>query len=172
MLKRSFYYFSLIYHCNIIECKVPEPLENCWDWFWARGVRSVGPVRFSGRFCSGLRSQEDILYHFKIGRPCPFLNGKVCPTATSEAGEIDGSVYHGLRSHWAQHQHGTSSDLEHIDMERSNDTEHIDFKHIYLGAQRRHGVQQWHGAKRHRVQRHGSKILAADILDVAATKWR
>jgi hypothetical protein len=32
------------------------------------------------------RSQEDIPYHFRIGRPCPFLNGEVCPPATSKAG--------------------------------------------------------------------------------------
>jgi hypothetical protein len=31
-------------------------------------------------------SQENLPYHFRIGRPCPFLNGKVCPSATSEAG--------------------------------------------------------------------------------------
>jgi hypothetical protein len=30
--------------------------------------------------------KEDIPYHFKIGRPCPFKNGKVCLRATSEAG--------------------------------------------------------------------------------------
>jgi hypothetical protein len=28
----------------------------------------------------------DIPYHFKIGRPCPFKNSKVCLRATSEAG--------------------------------------------------------------------------------------
>jgi hypothetical protein len=39
-----------------------------------RGVRSVGPVRRAGRFCSGLRGRriEDIPYHFKKGMVCQF----------------------------------------------------------------------------------------------------
>jgi hypothetical protein len=32
------------------------------------------------------KAQEDILYHVKKGMVCQFLNGKVCPPATSEAG--------------------------------------------------------------------------------------
>jgi hypothetical protein len=32
------------------------------------------------------RSQEDIPYHFTIGKPCHFKTGKVCPFATSKAG--------------------------------------------------------------------------------------
>jgi hypothetical protein len=33
---------------------------------------------------SEVAGSEDIQYHFKIGRPRPFLNDKVCPPAASE----------------------------------------------------------------------------------------
>jgi hypothetical protein len=34
-----------------------------------------------GRLVPASEVAEDIPYHFKIGRPCPFYNGKVCPPA-------------------------------------------------------------------------------------------
>jgi hypothetical protein len=47
----------------------------------------LGPVRFAGRFCSGLRGRRRT-YHaiLKLADHVLFKNGKICPPATSEAG--------------------------------------------------------------------------------------
>jgi hypothetical protein len=62
--------------------------SSCVVHLLSEGVPSREDASASWPSSSGLRGHriEDLPYHFRIGRLCPFINGKVCLPETSEAG--------------------------------------------------------------------------------------
>jgi hypothetical protein len=104
--------------CHQIEGKVSSGIQNIalrfQSLFWkdAPGHKCVVHL-----LSEGVPSREDTFlswhlapvsevlpYHFRIGRPCHFLNGKVCPPATSRARRhADGKL-----SSWVDEQHNSA----------------------------------------------------------------